>query len=154
MSGAGGPEPPFPGSSAMAGAAQAGTRRSRPEPLNLAFHADPDELAAVRRQLRGWLGQLRLDPAIAQDVLIAAGEACANAIEHGYRGAREGIVRVRLEVIGADLLVTVSDRGRWRPPRHLPDRGHGLKLIRATMREVTITAGEMGTTVEMRASTP
>jgi anti-sigma regulatory factor (Ser/Thr protein kinase) len=127
---------------------------SRLEPLNLAFHADPDELAAVRRQLRGWLGQLSLDTVVAQDVLIAACEACANAIEHGYRGSREGIVRVRLEVSGAGLRVTVSDRGGWRPPRQIPDRGYGLKLIRATMRDVTITADEMGTTVEMRASTP
>jgi anti-sigma regulatory factor (Ser/Thr protein kinase) len=90
---------------------------------------------------------------MAQDVLIAACEACANAIEHGYRGAREGIVRVRLEVSGADLRVTVSDRGEWRPPRHVPDRGYGLKLIRATMRDVTITVDEMGTTVEMHART-
>ncbi len=55
--------------------------------LDLCFPADPDELALVRRALRGWLGQLSLDPMAAQDVLIAACEACANAIEHGYLGS-------------------------------------------------------------------
>ena len=126
----------------------------RPAPLDLSFPADPDELALVRRALRGWLGQLSLDPMAAQDVLIAACEACANAIEHGYLGSGAGTVRLRAEVSGPDVLLTVSDQGSWRPPRQLRDRGHGLKLIRATMRDVAITSGDDGTTVRMRAGHP
>jgi PAS domain S-box-containing protein len=126
---------------------------SRPAPLNLSFPADPDELALVRRQLRGWLGQLSMDSLVAQDVLIAACEACANAIEHGYRGSPSGTVRLRVQVTGPDVVITVSDRGRWRPPTPERDRGHGLKLIRATMRDVEITANDLGTTIEMRAGT-
>jgi PAS domain S-box-containing protein len=126
----------------------------RPATLEVNFPADPDELAPVRRQLRGWLGQLSLDPLVTQDVLIAACEACANAIEHGYRGQRAGMVRLRAEASGPDLLLTVTDRGRWRPPRQLRERGHGLKLIRATMREVNITSGDAGTTVRMRTGRP
>jgi anti-sigma regulatory factor (Ser/Thr protein kinase) len=124
---------------------------SRPAPLNLSFPADPDELALVRRQLRGWLGQLSMDSLVAQDVLIAACEACANAIEHGYRGSPAGTVQLRVKVTGPDVVITVSDRGRWRPPTPARDRGHGLKLIRATMRDVEITANDLGTTIEMRA---
>jgi anti-sigma regulatory factor (Ser/Thr protein kinase) len=86
--------------------------------------------------------------------VIAACEACANAIEHAYGGARPGTVRLRLEIGGADLVITVTDHGRWRPPQPVPDRGHGLRLIRATMREVAITTGETGTTVVTRASVP
>jgi PAS domain S-box-containing protein len=123
----------------------------RPAPLDLSFPSDPDELAFIRRALRGWLGQLSLDPVAAQDVLIAACEACANAIEHGYLGSGAGAVRLRAEVSGPDVLLTVSDQGSWRPPRQLRDRGHGLKLIRATMRDVAITSGDNGTTVRMRA---
>ena len=124
---------------------------SRPSPLSLSFPADPDELAPVRRQLRGWLGRLSMDSLVAQDVLIAACEACANAIEHGYRGSPAGTVRLRVEVTGPDVRITVSDHGRWRPPSQARDRGHGLKLIRATMREVEITANDLGTTIEMWA---
>ena len=62
-------------------------------------------------------GPLSLDPMAAQDVLIAACEACANAIEHGYRGSRAGTVRLRAELSGPDVLLTVSDHGSWRPPR-------------------------------------
>ena len=126
---------------------------SRPVPLNLSFPADPDELALVRRQLRGWLGRLSMDSLVAQDVLIAACEACANAIEHGYRDSPAGTVWLRVEVTGPDVVITVSDRGRWRPPIPARDRGHGLKLIRATMRDVEITANDLGTTIEMRAGT-
>ena len=126
---------------------------SRPSPLSLSFPADPDELALVRRQLRDWLGRLSMDSLVAQDVLIAACEACANAIEHGYRGSPAGTVRLRVEVTGPDVVITVSDQGRWRPPSQARDRGHGLKLIRATMRQVEITANDLGTTIEMRAGT-
>ena len=125
----------------------------RPAALSISFQADPDELAPVRRQLRGWLSQLSMDALLAQDVIIAACEACANSIEHGYRGSRTGTVWLRLEVTGPDILITVSDHGRWRPPRQIRDRGHGLKLIRATMRDVAITASDLGTTIEMRAGT-
>ncbi len=55
---------------------------------------------------------------------------------------------------GPDVLLTVSDQGSWRPPRQIRDRGHGLKLIRATMRDVAITSGDDGTTVRMRAGHP
>ncbi|HEY9242594.1 MAG TPA: SpoIIE family protein phosphatase [Streptosporangiaceae bacterium] len=126
---------------------------SRPAPFSIQFRADPDELAPARRKLRGWLSKLSMDPQVAQDVLIAACEACANAIEHGYRGSRTGTVWLRVEAAGPELLITVADRGRWKPPRQIRDRGHGLKLIRATMRDVAITASELGTTVEMRAGT-
>jgi Histidine kinase-like ATPase domain len=57
--------------------------------------ADPDELARLRRELNGWLTQFSVDSLIPQDVLIAACEACANAIEHGYRNASGGTVRLR-----------------------------------------------------------
>ncbi len=126
---------------------------SRPAPFSIQFPADPDELAPARRRLRGWLGKLSMDPQVAQDVVIAACESCANAIEHGYRGSRAGTVWLRVEATGPDLVITVTDRGRWRPPRQVRDRGHGLRLIRATMRDVAITGGELGTTVEMRAGT-
>ncbi len=126
---------------------------SRPSPLSLTFPADPDELVLVRRQLRAWIGRLSIDALVGQDVLIAACEACANAIEHGYCGAPAGTVRLQVEVTGSDVLITVSDHGRWRPPSQARDRGHGLKLIRATMREVEITASDSGTTIEMRAGT-
>jgi anti-sigma regulatory factor (Ser/Thr protein kinase) len=127
---------------------------SRPAPLDLAFRADPTELAGVRRELRRWLGPLSLNATLVQDVLIATCEACSNAVEHGYRGSRPGSVRLTVQVSGTDVRITVADSGSWRPPRQVPYRGNGLNMMRATMQDVTITAGDTGTTVEMRAKTP
>jgi anti-sigma regulatory factor (Ser/Thr protein kinase) len=62
-------------------------------------------------------------------------------------------VRLQVEVTGSDVLITVSDHGRWRPPGQARDRGHGLQLIRATMRDVEITANDLGTTIGMRSGT-
>ncbi len=116
---------------------------SRPAPLNLQLsrrsgRASPWFMPA---SCANRLGQLSMDTLVAQDVLIAACEACANAIEHGYRGSPSGTVRLRVQVTGPDVVITVSDCGRWRPaPTPERDRGHGLRLIRATMRDVEITA--------------
>jgi PAS domain S-box-containing protein len=51
-----------------------------PGPLQLRFPAEATSLASVRQALRAWLDQCDLPPAAAQDLLVAAGEACANAI--------------------------------------------------------------------------
>ncbi|MFE5210343.1 SpoIIE family protein phosphatase [Streptomyces sp. NPDC056600] len=122
-----------------------------PGPLELTFPAQSSELAVTRGTLRGWLARCDLPEGMAQQVLVAAGEACANAIEHGHRDSPGGAVRL-LAAAGADeLSLTVEDSGRWRTPtveasRH---RGRGLALMRAMMQEVTVTPGETGTTVRM-----
>ncbi len=50
----------------------------------MTFPAESGQLAPVRKALRGWLDQCDLPPGTAQNILVAAGEACANAIEHGH----------------------------------------------------------------------
>lgn len=56
-----------------------------PGPLELDFAAEATGLAPVRSALRSWLERCGLSPTNAYNVLVAAGEACANAIEHGHR---------------------------------------------------------------------
>ncbi|OBI09581.1 SpoIIE family protein phosphatase, partial [Mycobacterium scrofulaceum] len=63
-----------------------------PAPLELTFPADVSHLAPARTALRTWLTRTRLDPEQAMNVLVAAGEAVANAIEHGHRDKREGTI--------------------------------------------------------------
>ncbi|WP_209668497.1 SpoIIE family protein phosphatase [Amycolatopsis magusensis] len=122
-----------------------------PAPLEVTFPAESAQLAPLRKTLRGWLRQCGLSPIATQDVLLAAGEACANAIEHGYHGTTGNTVRLRLETLVDDLYLTVADTGRWKPPEPEanPHRGRGIALMRAMMRQVTITPGPAGTTVDM-----
>ena len=123
----------------------------QPGPLNLRFSADSGELAGVRARLRGWLGSCDVSARTAQDVLVAAGEAIANAIEHGHRDQPGQQVRLRAVSTAAQLQLTVTDNGRWQasPPGDRSLRGHGIALMRALMDQVTIEPGPSGTTVHM-----
>jgi anti-sigma regulatory factor (Ser/Thr protein kinase) len=122
-----------------------------PAPLEITFPAESGQLAPVRKALRVWLQQCDLSTRIIQDVLIAAGEACANAVEHGHRHSPGQTIRLRAEALVDDLRLTVSDTGRWKPPDPEANahRGRGVGLMRAIMHQVTITPGPAGTTVDM-----
>jgi anti-sigma regulatory factor (Ser/Thr protein kinase) len=123
-----------------------------PAPLNLTFPADSAQLAPVRAALRVWLNRCHLSHRTAQDVLVAAGEACANAIEHGHRHAPGQQVRLQAAATVTQLRLTVTDTGRWQDsqPGGNPHRGHGIPLMRALMQHVTIEPGSAGTTVDMQ----
>jgi PAS domain S-box-containing protein len=123
-----------------------------PAPLDVTFPAEATELAPVRKALRGWLQRCGLPPQMVQNVLVAAGEACANAVEHGRSGMPGGTVRMRAEALVDQMRLTVTDTGRWKPPQPQANthRGRGITLMRALMQYVTITPGPGGTTVDMR----
>lgn len=134
--------------------------RHPPDPLNVqAAATDPSCLAAIRSRLRHWLSQAGIGARDGADILIAIGEAGANAVEHataGRAGGREADGRepvqiaVTVRVANAAVEVTVADTGTWRPPRDRPGtRGHGIVFMRALMNEITISMSERGTTVTM-----
>ncbi|MFE3636609.1 SpoIIE family protein phosphatase [Streptomyces sp. NPDC059168] len=127
-----------------------------PAPLDISFPAESSQLAPVRKALRGWLAQCDLPANTVQNVLVAAGEACANAIEHGHRHAPGDAVRLRAEALVDNLLLTVADSGRWKVSRPDPNahRGRGVALMRALMQDVSITPGPSGTTVDMQMRIP
>ncbi|MFI0941469.1 SpoIIE family protein phosphatase [Streptomyces sp. NPDC021020] len=122
-----------------------------PAPLNVAFPAEAAQLAPVRRALRNWLNQCALPPQTVQNVLVAVGEACANAVEHGHRDSPGDTVRLRAEARPDAMHLTVSDTGGWRTPRPDTDidRGRGFTLMRALMQNVTVTSDAGGTTVAL-----
>jgi anti-sigma regulatory factor (Ser/Thr protein kinase) len=124
-----------------------------PAPLSIRLPAIPASLAVIRGHLRSWLPTALVNPAAAAEVLLAVGEAAANAVEHAVRGAtREVIVEVTAQATSTGLALTVKDNGRWHaPPGSAPSRrGHGSKLMKALVDTVTITPTPQGTTVEMR----
>lgn len=122
-----------------------------PAPLDISFPAESAQLAPVRQALRGWLDRCALPPHTVQNALVAAGEACANAIEHGHRHTPGDTVRLRAETLTDALHLTVTDTGRWKTPQPEanPHRGRGVTLMRALMQTVHITSDQAGTTVDM-----
>jgi hypothetical protein len=125
----------------------------QPAPLAMEFTADVDHLAPSRAALRSWLTQAGVEPDQIQDVLTAAGEAVANAIEHGCRDQGEGTVSLCATAVVDSLQVTVTDSGTWKAPRVVAgvNRGRGITLMRGLMEDLTIHATEAGTTVHLYA---
>ncbi|MEA2155538.1 MAG: hypothetical protein QOE11_1678 [Solirubrobacteraceae bacterium] len=108
-----------------------------------------EDLRDLRADLRAWLAGIGAERGQINDVLIAVGEACSNAIEHA--GAGDGAtVDVRAHMRGHELAVSVGDRGIWRAATAPADRGHGLRLMRVLSSGVKIATAENGTRVDLR----
>ena len=121
-------------------------------PLHLWFAARADQLSVVREAMRTWLAGVGVDPGDAELVVLAAGELCANAVEHAYPPGSDAAVEVALaREPGGVLTLVIRDHGRWRPPPADPgDRGRGLSIVRALMHAVDVDEGADGTTVSAR----
>jgi anti-sigma regulatory factor (Ser/Thr protein kinase) len=134
--------------------------RHPPAPLTIQLPAeDPSCLASLRARLRSWMSAAAIGSREATDIMIAAGEAAANAVEHATAGrpADAAPVQISLTARAAHTMVqlTISDTGSWRSPpadREQPapgTRGHGLIFMHALMNDVTINPSEHGTTVTL-----
>lgn len=106
------------------------------------------ELRPLRASLRHWLARMDLDEDAQYDVLLAAGEACANSVEHAY-GSGDGPVEVVGVVHHGTVELTISDRGTWIGPPSESQRGQGLLLMRALVDGLTVRATGSGTVVSL-----
>jgi PAS domain S-box-containing protein len=134
--------------------------RHPPAPLTVQVSADdPSSLALLRARLRQWLPAAGIGSREATDLMIAAGEAAANAFEHATAGrpADAAPVQITLTARAAHTTVQliVADTGSWQSPaadREQPapgTRGHGVIFMHALMDDVTIDPSAHGTTVTM-----
>jgi PAS domain S-box-containing protein len=134
--------------------------RHPPAPLTAQITADePSGLALLRAKLRQWLPAAGIGSREATDIMIAAGEATGNAVEHGTadRPAGAAPVQISLTARAAHNMIqlTITDTGSWRSPpadREQPGpgtRGHGIIFMHALMDDVTIHPSEHGTTVTL-----
>lgn len=113
--------------------------------------ANATRLVGVRRALQEWALAAGVPHTTATDIVLAAYEAMANAAEHAYRD-RAGTIDLHASCDDDEVVVTVRDRGDWRPPPADPGhRGRGLLMIKS-MSRAEIEPGPHGTTVRMRWS--
>jgi anti-sigma regulatory factor (Ser/Thr protein kinase) len=118
--------------------------------------ADPTTPAQLRHTLAAFLNAIDIDGSLRDDIIIAVGEAVANAVEHAYETQEPG--RVELHASTDDdntLLVDVYDRGAFIDRELREGRGLGLRIVRAIARAVSIDT-EGGTRIRMvfDAATP
>jgi anti-sigma regulatory factor (Ser/Thr protein kinase) len=116
---------------------------------------EPPYLVEVRHQLERWTARTGLSASAAADLVLSSYEALANAAEHAYPSGPGPVDLVAARTTDGRVLVTVSDRGRWRPPPADPGfRGRGLPMMKALAHHVQVRQGPQGTTVHMEWTLP
>ena len=119
-------------------------------PLAIEKVVTADQLTDIRHQLAAWMRAATIPDDRVADIVLAVNEACANSIEHGYRGRKPGKVRVEGENDGARVHLRVIDKGSWKSaPADPGARGRGLLLIRAVSDWLEMDCTPSGTTVSM-----
>ena len=114
--------------------------------------AQPAELRDLRSAMRDWFSENEMDESNLNALLLAVGEACANAIEHAYVGRPGGEVSVEI-VEGSEnsLTVIVKDFGCFRSPgTGEPDRGRGSAIMRELTTDFRRDSTSSGTIVRFR----
>ncbi len=115
--------------------------------LELTLPADRYGLTRMRASLDAWLGELGAGADVRHDVLLAAWEACANAVEHA-QGPAGGTFNVNADRDGDRVRLRVADTGRWRSlGGGDEERGFGLPLMRGLMDRVDVVHAAGGTVV-------
>jgi serine/threonine-protein kinase RsbW len=113
--------------------------------LRIEHIATRDCAMPLRHALSAFLQALDLESYFCADVLSAAGEALANALEHAYKGNAVGTVR---EENAEKILVAIRDYGTFIVHEPNSDRGFGMPIMRAMAGAVSIETGN-GTRVQL-----
>ncbi len=134
--------------------AQTGTQA---QDIVITVPSKPEYVGLARRIVAGMAqkGGLRAD--LIEDVKLAVGEACNNAILHGSPGGERDTVSIQCRMSDGQLIIEVKDQGRGftmprqkvRPPMALAEGGRGLVLIRMLMDEVSYRHSKGGGTLKM-----
>ncbi len=111
------------------------------------------ELAPLRHRLREWTKGLHVDATIGHNILIAAGEAVVNAIEHGSGLDASKTISVEAFATDGAITVSVTDSGQWSgdsaASRRIRQRGRGLTLMHGLADHVETVRTPQGTTVTL-----
>ena len=140
-------------------AAQVALDRTMGEPAReLVLPNEPARVSEVRAFVSSFLTDLRAPVDTSTEILLAVGEAAANANRHGRRPEGRSEIRVYCALEGPSVTITIADDGPGFDPKSvdaesLPDKfasgGRGLFLMQELMDEVEFESTDAGTTVTM-----
>jgi len=100
-----------------------------------------DALPSMRRELRAWLTGLDVPAPVANDIVLAAWEVCANAIEHPVHPSPPKVA-VEAEAVPRGIRVAVRDAGHWTGTRLArANRGLGLRIVEGLVDRLAIRRG-------------
>jgi anti-sigma regulatory factor (Ser/Thr protein kinase) len=118
------------------------------------FRGTPSSVRDARRAILDYARFCGFQSDDTFDIALAAGEALANAVEHGNKDL--GFITVVCHFTGDELVIEVSDAGNGFDHACLPDkqrdpnavRGFGISIMRSVMDAVEYVGG--GTIVRLR----
>jgi anti-sigma regulatory factor (Ser/Thr protein kinase) len=125
--------------------------RPIPAEIHLRRPAEPGMLRGARETLRTWLRGTGASDEEIDELVLSAGEALTNAVEHAMPRAQPAFVELGAVEHEGVVHIEVRDHGRWhdRIPTADPTRGRGLQILRYFTDDVVIRQGDDGTSVEM-----
>jgi len=126
------------------------------EVVEMEIPSAPEYVAIVRRMVEGIARRMSFAPGQVEDLKLAVGEACTNAVRHGCPRNGTSNVEIRFIVMPGALLVEVTNGHEDCESPSLcsePDLGKegglGLYIIRQLVDEVDILWQEETATVKM-----
>lgn len=113
-----------------------------------------DSVAIARRAVGVFAQSRGFSVSDVSDIVLAVGEACSNAVEHGHTAKGQIVVRCTFE--DNKLTIEIGDRGHGFDekralntaiPAEFLGRGRGIPIMRAVMDGVRYEISDAGTTV-------
>jgi len=127
-----------------------------PDPMVIEIPSQPGYLCAVRAMVETLARQWGFDEDQAGRIVLAVDEALVNVIRHGYRGAHDRPIWLKIRKVGANgrtgLSVVIEDecdpvdptKIRGRDLNDVKPGGLGVHIIREAMDNVTFTQRDDG----------
>lgn len=106
----------------------------------------PAFASLARDAIESYAERLGVSPAKRFNLIVAAGEAIANAIEHSDRSPGSTFT-IELITANGEILLQVESRGHWRASPEQSDRGRGIPIMNACARSVEISSTSARTRV-------
>ena len=121
--------------------------------LNVEVKASPESAAPARMALRRYLAAMPLTEERRFELLVAAGEAVVNAIEHAYAAGSKGMVQIAGWLQDDKVIVDIEDQGGGWDVESVDrvQRGYGIPLMHALSDAVDIARSAAGTRVRLSA---
>ena len=125
--------------------------------ISFCIESQLNQISLIRAALSGVLSHLGVVESDIFSLELAVTEIINNTLEHGYGGATDKAIEVKVRVSGADVQIDLSDNAPPFPkdqlyrlvddPKPLEDpseewpmRGHGLQIVRQIVDSISLTS--------------
>lgn len=126
------------------------------------IQCSPEKFCEVRRALRNFLAPLGFAEDVAELLVLAVDEACANILRHAYEGSCKGNFSLTMEASAHELLISIRDQGKPCDPEKIQSRaledfrpgGLGVFFIKKAFDSVEYLPQADGTLLLLRKRVP